>query len=59
MRPLTTYLLIYFVLLVVALATLWATGVLGSLPVSWTLLAILVAFGLGVLAAITGTRELS
>ncbi|HXH05477.1 MAG TPA: hypothetical protein VNI83_02690 [Vicinamibacterales bacterium] len=59
MRPLTIYLVCYFALLGAALVTLWTTGVLGSLPASWTLPAILVAIGLGVLAALTGTRELS
>jgi hypothetical protein len=53
------YLLGYIVLVLGVLAGLWKSGVLASIGVAWTLIALVVAIGLGIMIAVTqsGTRE--
>lgn len=61
-RVLHVYLLVYFALVLGALAALQAGGVLQLVPSAWIAIGLLIAAGLGVLTAVTArgprvTRE--
>jgi hypothetical protein len=49
---LLAYLIVYFALLAGALLTLWQTDILRQIPRPWTVLAVLVSVGLGLLLAV-------
>jgi hypothetical protein len=53
MRPLHLYLALYFAIVLGALLTLWEAGILGRMPVVWTVLAAAAALGLGLLVLLT------
>ncbi|CAN5669840.1 hypothetical protein BH23ACI1_BH23ACI1_16780 [soil metagenome] len=50
------YLVGYFVLLIAALVALWTGGVLQQIPAGWLVPGVLVAFGLGIILAVTARR---
>jgi hypothetical protein len=50
------YLVGYFVLLVAALVALWTGGVLQQIPAGWLVPGVVVAFGLGILLAVTARK---
>ena len=59
MRLVTIYLSGYFLLIVIALASLWYGGVLGRLPVSWVIMGLAIAVGLGVTLFLTAGKPVA
>jgi hypothetical protein len=57
MRFVNIYLVSYFVLIAAALVALWSGGALGQVPSGWTVLALVIAIGFGVLLAVTTGRR--
>ncbi|MGH9408916.1 MAG: hypothetical protein ACRD1V_05640 [Vicinamibacterales bacterium] len=57
MRFINVYLIVYFVLVAAALVALWSGGALGQVPAGWTILALAIAIGFGVLLAVTTGRR--
>ena len=53
MRFIHLYLIGYFVLAIGALLALWQSGVLARMGTVWTAIAALIAFGLGIMLAVT------
>jgi hypothetical protein len=53
------YLIGYSILIIGILAALWKAGVLASIGAGWTMIGLLIAFGVGIMIAVThsGTRE--
>jgi hypothetical protein len=59
MRLVTIYLSGYFLLIVLALASLWYGGVLWRLPVSWVIIGLIVAAGFGVTLFLTAGKPVA
>jgi hypothetical protein len=56
MRFVHIYLIGYFVLLLGALAALWYGGVLQQISVTWILIGLLIAVGLGIMLAVSAGK---
>jgi hypothetical protein len=56
MRYVHLYLIGYFVLVLGALAALWYGGVLQQLSVTWILIGLVIAAGLGIMLAISAGK---
>jgi hypothetical protein len=46
------YLVVYYILVAGALATMWRSGILGHLDRAWTIMAVVVAVALGAILAV-------
>jgi hypothetical protein len=51
-RLLILYLVVYYILVAGALATMWRSGILGHLDRAWTIMAVVVAVALGAILAV-------
>lgn len=56
MRFVNIYLAGYFILLIGALAALWYGGVLQQLPAPWVVIGLVIAFGLGIMLAVSAGK---
>lgn len=56
MRFVRIYLAGYFVLVIGALAALWYGGVLQQIPAGWLLIGLMIAFGLGIMLAVSAGK---
>lgn len=56
MRFVHLYLAGYFILLLGALAALWYGGVLQQIPVVWIVIGLVIAFGLGIMLAVSAGK---
>ena len=57
MRFVNVYLVGYFLLVIGALAALWYGGVLQEISATWIVIGLVIAFGLGIMLAISRCRE--
>jgi hypothetical protein len=55
-RFLTIYLVLYYLLIALAVATLWRSGLIDQLPRGWTVSSIACAVLLGILLALLSRR---
>ena len=56
MRFVNVYLIGYFLLVVGALAALWYGGVLRQISATWIVIGLVIAFGLGIMLAISAGK---
>jgi len=56
MRFVNIYLTGYFLLILGALAALWYGGVLTQIPAGWLLIGLVIAFGLGIMLAVSAGK---
>jgi len=56
MRFIHLYLIGYFVLVVGAVLALWQAGVLARISGTWLAIGMLIAFGLGIMLAVTAAK---
>jgi peptidoglycan/LPS O-acetylase OafA/YrhL len=56
MRFVNVYLIGYFLLVIGALAALWYGGVLQQISATWIVIGLVIAFGLGIMLAISAGK---
>ena len=56
MRFVNIYLIGYFILVMGALAALWYGGALGHMSAGWVIIGLVIAFGLGIMLAISAGK---
>jgi hypothetical protein len=56
MRFVNIYLIGYFILIIGALAALWYGGVLQQISAGWLVIGLLIAFGLGIMLAVSAGK---
>jgi hypothetical protein len=56
MRFVNVYLIGYFLLVIGALAALWYGGVLRQISATWVVIGLVIAFGLGIMLAISAGK---
>ena len=56
MRFVHLYLIGYFILVIGAIAALWYGGVLRHISVTWLVIGIVIAAGLGIMLAVSGGK---
>jgi hypothetical protein len=56
MRFVNIYLIGYFLLVIGALAALWYGGVLRQLSATWVIIGLVIAFGLGIMLAVSAGK---
>jgi hypothetical protein len=56
MRFVNVYLIGYFLLVIGALAALWYGGVLRQISATWIVIGLVIAFGLGIMLAISAGK---
>ena len=56
MRFVNIYLIGYFLLVIGALGALWYGGVLRHIPAAWVIIGLVIAFGLGIMLAISAGK---
>jgi hypothetical protein len=57
MKWMGIYLLGYVVLIAGVFAGLWKAGILGRIGDTWTLIAVVIAIGFGIMIAVSGSGE--
>lgn len=56
MRFVNIYLIGYFLLVIGALAALWYSGALAQIPAGWLIIGLVIAFGLGIMLAVSAGK---
>jgi hypothetical protein len=56
MRFVNIYLIGYFILIIGALAALWYGGALAQIPAMWLVIGLVMAFGLGIMLAVSAGK---
>ncbi len=57
MRFMSAYLIGYVIFIAGLIAALWKTGVLAHIGTTWTVIGLVIAVGIGIMASVNGSGE--